>query len=98
MATDVHVNCSKKRGDQYDPHERIQGLGGVHGGQRWYMEESAIIAELEKPEETRHWRFYTSVSHCFAWVVVASHDGRKYLKTQADSYSPDNLLTLPNCP
>ncbi len=98
MSTNVQVSCVKKRGDQYSPHERIEGLGGFHDGQRWYLEESAIIAELEKPNASRQWRFYTSVSHHFACVIVASHDGRKYLKTQADSYSPANLLTLPSCP
>lgn len=98
MVATVQVNCSTKRADPCAPHERIQGLGGVHGGQRWYLEERAVIAEIEQPDETRQWRFYTSVSHGFAWVIVARHEGRKYLKTQADGYSPDNLLTLPNCP
>jgi Protein of unknown function (DUF3892) len=31
-------------------------------------------------------------------VIVAFHSGRKYLKTEADGYSPDNLLALPECP
>jgi len=30
-------------------------------------------------------------------VIVAVHNGRKYLKTAADGYSPDNLLALPEC-
>jgi hypothetical protein len=29
--------------------------------------------------------------------LLATHNGRKYLKTTADSYRPDNLLSLPEC-
>jgi hypothetical protein len=32
------------------------------------------------------------------WVKVAVHGGRKYLKTENDGYSPDNLLALRDCP
>ncbi len=49
MAVDIQVSCIRKRGDHYNPHERIEGLGGVHNGTRWYMPEADIIAELEKP-------------------------------------------------
>lgn len=31
-------------------------------------------------------------------VVIAEHDGHKYLKTEADDYSPDNLLSPSECP
>jgi hypothetical protein len=30
-------------------------------------------------------------------LVVAIHLGRKYLKTEADGVTPDNLLALPEC-
>jgi hypothetical protein len=97
MAEDVQVSCIKKR-DRQNRHERIEGLGGVHGGKRWYMAEGDIIAELEAPQATRRWKFYTSVNGRSAWVVVAIHEGRKYLKTENDGYSPDNLLSLDECP
>ncbi len=29
------------------------------------------------------------------WVDIANHNGRKYLKTRADGYEPNNLLSLP---
>jgi hypothetical protein len=97
MTENVQVSCIRKR-DRQNPHERIEGLGGVHGGNRWYMLEDAMIAELEKPATTRKWQFYTNVNGRSAWVIVASHNGRKYLKTENDGYSPDNLLSLQNCP
>jgi hypothetical protein len=62
------------------------------------MLEDAIIAELEKPTGRRQWDFHTSVGGKSAWVVVAVHNSRKYLKTTADGYAPNNLLSLPECP
>jgi hypothetical protein len=98
MAENIQVSCIRKRGNHYNPHERIEGLGGTHAGQRWYMIEADIIAELEKPDATRRWNFYTSVNGKSAWVIIAVHERRKYLKTTADSYEPNNLLALPECP
>ena len=88
MAADVQVSCITKRGDHHNPHERIQGLGGASGGQRWWMSETDIIAELEK---ARRWNFYVTVNARTVWVIVAVHNGRKYLKTEADGYSPNNI-------
>ena len=98
MAENVQVSCIRKRGGHHNPHERIEGLGGMHSGQRWYMPEDDIISELEKSDPPRRWNFYTSVNGKTAWVVVAVHERRKYLKTDADGYAPNNLLNLPECP
>jgi hypothetical protein len=97
MPDNVLVTCISKR-DRQDPHERIEGLGGVYGGKRWYMREEDIILELEKPNATREWNFYANVDGHSAWVIVAEHNNRKYLKTQNDDYSPDNLLSMDSCP
>ena len=97
MADNVQVSCIRKR-EHHNPHERIEGLGGVHNNQRWYLLEDDIIAEIEKPDTTRRWNFYTSVNGHSAWVIVAKHEGRKYLKTKPDGYHEDNLLDLDECP
>ena len=97
MADSVQVSCIRKR-QHHNPHERIEGLGGVYSGKRWYMEEGDIIAELERPAATRRWNFYTSVNGHAAWVIVAVHNGRKYLKTEPDGYHQNNLLDLDECP
>jgi hypothetical protein len=97
MADNVQVTCITKRGDHFNPHERIQGLGGEHGGQRWWMSEDDIIAELEKPVGSRRWSFFVTVNNRTVLVIVASHNGRKYLKTEADGYAPNNLLNQPEC-
>jgi hypothetical protein len=98
MAENVQVSCIVKRGDHYNPHERIEKLGGVYSGKRWQMTEEDIIAELLKPDSSRRWNFYVTINGKAVWVVVALHEGRRYLKTEPDGYSPNNLLALPECP
>lgn len=88
------VFCITKRGNHYSPHERIQGIGGVANGVRWWRAENDAIRDVEMDSTS----YYTSVHGRSVWVVVATHNGRKYLKTEADGYSPDNLLSLPECP
>jgi len=97
MTVNVHVSCIRKR-QHHNPHERIEGLGGVYKGERWYLTEDDIIAELEKPSATRRWDFYTKVNGHVAWVVIDERRGRKYLKTMADGYEENNLLDLNECP
>jgi|SRR5690242_17262457 len=97
MAENVQVSCIVKR-DHFSPHERIQSLGGMHNGKSWRMPEKDIIAELEQPASIRRWNFYTNVGGKSVWVVVAIHNGRKYLKTEPDRHPENNLLYLPDCP
>jgi hypothetical protein len=94
MATTARVLCINKREHQ-NPHERITHIGGVNAdGTRWRMNESAAIAGIEG----KQYSFYVTVQGKSVWVVVAVHLGRKYLKTEADDYIPNNLLSLPECP
>jgi hypothetical protein len=86
---DLHVTCIRKRGSHYDPHERIEGIGG----DGWYKTEATAISEIENGTNT----FYVLVNGIRSNVVVATHNGRKYLKTTADGYEPNNLLALPEC-
>ena len=88
------VTCIKKRGDHYDKHERISAIGGTGFNDfRWTMNEDDAIRGIEEGREA----FYVTVNSRAVNVIVATHKGRKYLKTTADGYSPDNLLSLPEC-
>lgn len=87
------VSCITKREHQ-NPHERIQGIGGVANGARWWRAEDDAIRDVERDSKS----YYVSVGGRTVWVAVASHNGRKYLKTEADGYAPNNLLSLPDCP
>ena len=85
---EFRVTCITKRPTHYNPHERIQALGGPG----WYKTEDQVIREIEAG-----YRYYVQAGGRTVYVIVAVYAGRKYLKTQADGYSPDNLLSLPEC-
>ena len=85
----AQVTCITKR-EHHNPHERIAGIGGASW---WRAEDDAIRDVVRDPTS-----YYVSVGGKSVTVVVATHNGRKYLKTEADGYAPNNLLSLPECP
>ena len=89
----VQVNYTHKRGNHYNPHERIQGIAGDAGG-GWYRTENQVIQDLTTGLNS----YFVQVGPHSVGVVLASHGGRTYVKTTADGYSPDNLLALPEPP
>ena len=91
MAGDFQVTCIVKRGGHYNPHERIEALGNSVG--QWMLSESEMINRIERGLES----FYTMVNGRRAEIIVAVHQSRKYLKTDADGYAPNNLLNLADC-
>jgi len=92
MAVRRQVTCITKR-DRHNPHERIEGIGGSTSSP-WYELEDRAIRGIENGTMS----FFTKVGGYTAEVIVAIHNGRKYLKTTRDGYSPDNLLSLSACP
>ena len=94
MADRVRVGCVNKR-DRQNRHERIQSIGGTNAdGTRWKLTEEQAIAGIESGK----WSFYTMGGGETANVIIATHLGRKYLKTDRDTTTKDNLLSLPECP
>ncbi|WP_406823957.1 DUF3892 domain-containing protein [Pedobacter sp. KACC 23697] len=93
MATSVQISCINKD-DRYNAYERITHVGGIHSNQRWKL----TLDDAIKSIENGTYSFYTSVNGHVRKVVVATRSGKKYLKTEADSDTPDNLLSLPECP
>jgi hypothetical protein len=85
------VTCINKRGSHLDPHERISYIGNTNND--WKLAEDDAIARIKRGADS----FYTLVNGHEADVVVANHNGRDYLKTSADGYKPDNLLSLVEC-
>ena len=88
------VMCINKRPNHHSPHERIKAIGGVANSSRWKRDEDDAIADVKRDSTA----YYTLVNNKKAWLIVAKHNGREYLKTENDGYSPDNLLALPECP
>ncbi|MHB1957873.1 MAG: DUF3892 domain-containing protein [Acidobacteriaceae bacterium] len=91
MAT-YRIMCREK----HSLYERIISIGcaevGTGATQRFTEDEAINRIEkridnfyVERPEGHR------------VKVIVAVHEGRKYIKTEADGEKPDNLLSLPHC-
>lgn len=94
MAYSVEISCISKT-FRNDPHERISYVGGVNDdGTRWKLSLDAAISGIENDK----WSFWTRGGGRVANVIIATHNGHKYLKTVADDVQPDNLLKLADCP
>ncbi|HEX6416101.1 MAG TPA: DUF3892 domain-containing protein [Candidatus Saccharimonadales bacterium] len=89
----VRIDYTHKRGDNYNPHERIQGVAG-NGGGGWYRTEDQVLADLGTGLNS----YFVKVGNVAADVIVARHEGRQYIKTQPDGYAPNNLLNLDEPP
>jgi hypothetical protein len=94
MAQNVEISCINKQ-PRLDPHNRISFVGGLNAdGTQWKLSLDNAIAGVESGK----WQFWTAGGGKSVWVIVASHNGHKYLKTVADGVQPDNLLALRECP
>jgi hypothetical protein len=94
MAQQVRIECINKSPRQ-DLHLRIQNVGGQNpDGTRWRLSETQAIEAIE----AGRYSFYVHAGGRSVKVKVAEHEGRKYLRTEADGLRPDNLLSLPECP
>lgn len=90
----IQIRCIKKI-DRYNIYQRIAGVGGLNSnGTRWYLPEEDAIKGIE----TGKWSFYVTAAGRTVNVLIALHNGNKYLKTQIDGVKADNLLSLPECP
>jgi len=83
------ITCITKHPSHEDRHRRIQAVGG----EGFYDSEDVAIANVRRNSEY----YYTVEQGKSVWVIVKTHDGRDYLKTQNDHFLPDNLLSLPEC-
>ena len=88
------VHCVNKN-DRNSAHERITHIGGFNdNGTRWKLTQEEAIAGIESGK----YEFFVSAGGSTSEVIVASRNGRKYLKTTNDGDEPNNLLSLPECP
>lgn len=87
------ISCINKR-ERSSAYERIANVGGIHNGSRWKLSLDEAIRSIENGTKS----YYTSVGGHDRDVIVASRNGVKYLKTEADKDTPDNLLSLDECP
>lgn len=94
MAQRVRIECINKSPRQ-DPHKRIENVGGRNDdGTRWKLTEEQAISSIDRGQ----YSFWVSAGGQAVNVIVASHEGHRYLKTESDGLHPNNLLALPECP
>lgn len=95
MPQELKVTCINKS-NRTDVHEKIISIGGVHpDNTRWKQSQESAIRNIEDSK----YSFYVISNGKRTNVIVAiSAYGHKYLKTQADSTTSNNLLSLPECP
>lgn len=92
MPVSVQIKCIQTFRRAH-PCRRISDVGGFTD-RRWKISVEDAIDHVEGGA----WEFYVLVGETRHKVVVASRDGRKYLKAECDGETPDTLLALPKCP
>lgn len=93
MAAKHQILCISKL-DRQNPHERITHIGGRSNGQAWQITQEAAIKGIEDGQ----WNFFVSRNGQSVDVVVSvSRYGNKYLTTERDGESQNNLLSLSEC-
>lgn len=85
MAT--RIECVNKE-PRNDIHKQIENVGGSN----WKITQDKCIEEIEAGTE-----YEVSVGGVTAKVVIAKHDGHKYIRTDPDKTTDNNLLSLPEC-
>jgi hypothetical protein len=95
MASRHEISCINKI-PRNEPHERIKNVGGVNSnGERWKLSQPLAVEGMESGK----WIFFVRANVREVEVVIReSQYGHKYLTTEPDGESQNNLLSLPECP
>ena len=88
------ILCTKKLATGSD---RITHIGGKNSDtERWRMTEADAIKAME---DNRKYEFFVKVNSRRSNVIISKlGDGTKYLRTESDGYTENNLGSLPDCP
>ena len=92
MATRLRIRCVIKD-PRYDPYKSITHVGGGFPDSYWQQTQKQTIDEIEAGTH----EYYVEAGGKEVGVVVATHNGHKYIKTNPDGVAPNNLLALPDC-
>ncbi|MGR3593985.1 MAG: DUF3892 domain-containing protein [Limimaricola soesokkakensis] len=94
MQKTVQIKCIR-RVNNWKPRESISHVGGGTLANRWTLELGEVIQKIESGECL----FFVHVDgDPLAVEIAVDREGKKYIKTVADSDLPADLLSLPDCP
>jgi hypothetical protein len=94
MSRTIQIRCVR-RTQLLSACERISHIGSdLADGSWWMLPHDEAVGRVE----AGRLRFFTQLRGRFVWVVVATLNGRKYLKSEVDGEQPMSLLALPECP
>lgn len=80
------------RAYSHDPLERVDAIGGVNSDRtRWRFSQTAAIAAIEAGTD----EFFMKTADAAVKLIVVTHRGEKYLKSEREKTHPDELLSLP---
>lgn len=93
-----YAKCINKHPTHPDPHNRIQFIGtntsrsATDLAKKWTADQ--VVSAIERNFDT----FYCDDKQGDqVKLIVATHNGHKYVNTQADGIYPDNLLGQREC-
>jgi hypothetical protein len=94
MPTQHQVTCIS-RSNRNNVYDSIDYIGGKNDdGSSWKLSEDEATLGIENGK----WSFYVFEGGRKVNVIIAtSAHGKKYLKTEADNTTTNNLLSLPEC-
>ncbi len=83
------VTCINMRGNHYDPHERINHIGGPG----WRVSHRVGIDAVKADPRS----YFVSTADGTVYLTIGHYEGSPYLTTESDGATQNNLLALPEC-
>lgn len=97
----IRLTCiSKAAGNHENPHEGITNLGWIneHNNVTGYNTRAEVVAFVElNGDKSAYVKDDLTGRVAYVGVVVPPYPRQKFLRTHADGYYNDNLLSLDEC-
>lgn len=92
-----YVICINKHPYHSDPHTRIQYIGTNESATATQYTKKWTVPQVIAAIRTGDAFYCTDKRGDRVKLVVATHNGNEYVKTENDGIQPDNLLAKPEC-